>query len=66
MFRPSLRLEGPLALDDGLSEQEVFAELQELAGRNVSAEDEVTFLGAGMYDTMCRRWSTRSSPARSS
>ncbi len=48
---PSLRLEGPLALDDGLSEQEVFAELKELAGRNVSAEDEVTFLGAGMYDT---------------
>src|SRR6202044_254840 len=48
---PSLRLEGPLALDDGLSEQEVFAELQELAARNVSAEDEVTFLGAGMYDT---------------
>ena len=47
----SLRLEGPLALDDGLSEQEVFAELQELAARNVSAEDEVTFLGAGMYDT---------------
>jgi glycine dehydrogenase subunit 1 len=48
---PGLRLEGPLALEDGLSEQEVYAELQELAARNVSAEDEVTFLGAGMYDT---------------
>ena len=46
-----LRLEGPLALEDGLSEQEVFTELQELAARNISAEDEVTFLGAGMYDT---------------
>jgi len=46
-----LRLEGPLALEDGLSEQEVLAELQELAARNVSAEDEVSFLGAGMYDT---------------
>ena len=48
---PGLRLEGPLALEDGLSEQEVFAELRELASRNVSAEDEITFLGAGMYDS---------------
>ncbi len=47
----ALRVEGPLALDDGLSEQEVYAELQELASRNVSAEDEITFLGAGMYDS---------------
>ncbi len=38
-----LRLQRPLALDDGRSEQEVFAELRELAGRNVSAEDEITF-----------------------
>jgi glycine cleavage system P protein (glycine dehydrogenase) subunit 1 len=45
-----LRLERPLALDDGLSEQEVYGELRALARRNVSAEDEVTFLGAGMYD----------------
>jgi glycine dehydrogenase subunit 1 len=45
-----LRLERPLALEDGLSEQEVYGELRELARRNVSAEDEVTFLGAGMYD----------------
>jgi glycine dehydrogenase subunit 1 len=46
-----LRLEGPLALEDGLSEQEVYGELQRLASRNVSAEDEVSFLGAGMYDS---------------
>jgi glycine dehydrogenase subunit 1 len=45
-----LRLDRPLRLDDGLSEQEVFAELRALAARNVSAEDEVSFLGAGMYD----------------
>jgi glycine dehydrogenase subunit 1 len=46
-----LRLERPLALPDGLSEQEVYGELQALASRNISAEDEVTFLGAGMYDS---------------
>ncbi|MDE3131074.1 MAG: aminomethyl-transferring glycine dehydrogenase subunit GcvPA [Acidobacteriota bacterium] len=46
-----LRLQRPLALDGGLSEQEVFEELQALASRNVSAEDEVTFVGAGMYDS---------------
>jgi glycine dehydrogenase subunit 1 len=45
-----LRLSHPLALDDGLSEQEVFEELRALAGRNVSTEDELSFLGAGMYD----------------
>jgi glycine dehydrogenase subunit 1 len=46
----SLRLEGPLALGDGLSEQEVYDELRALASRNVSTEDEISFLGAGMYD----------------
>lgn len=45
-----LRLGRSLALDDGLSEQEVYSELRALAARNVSTEDEVTFLGAGMYD----------------
>ena len=34
----------------GLTEQEVYAHLRELAARNVSAEDEICFLGAGMYD----------------
>jgi glycine dehydrogenase subunit 1 len=45
-----LRLDRPLALDEGLSEQEVLAELRALAARNVSTDDEVSFLGAGMYD----------------
>ena len=45
-----VRLDRPLALGAGLSEQEVFDEFRELAARNVSAEDEVSFLGAGMYD----------------
>jgi glycine dehydrogenase subunit 1 len=46
----SLRLARPLALGAGLSEQEVYDELRSLAARNVSTEDEVSFLGAGMYD----------------
>jgi len=46
----ALRLGRPLALDPGLSEQEVYAELRALAARNVSTEDEISFLGAGMYD----------------
>lgn len=45
-----LRLQRPLALDDGRSEQEVYDELRALAARNRSTEDEITFLGAGMYD----------------
>jgi glycine dehydrogenase subunit 1 len=47
---PSLRLGRELALDPGLSEQEVYEELRGLAARNTSTEDEVSFLGAGMYD----------------
>ena len=46
----ALRLTRPLALDAGLSEQEVYDELKALAARSTSAEDEVSFLGAGMYD----------------
>ena len=45
-----LRLGRPLDLPPGLSEQEVYVHLRELAARNVSAEDEVSFVGAGMYD----------------
>jgi glycine cleavage system P protein (glycine dehydrogenase) subunit 1 len=45
-----LRLGRPLTLDDGRSEQEVYDELRALAARNTSTEDEVSFLGAGMYD----------------
>ncbi|WP_249020656.1 aminomethyl-transferring glycine dehydrogenase subunit GcvPA [Conexibacter sp. S30A1] len=46
-----LRVEGPLALDDGLSEQEVYGELAALAQRNLSTDEQITFLGAGMYDS---------------
>jgi glycine dehydrogenase subunit 1 len=46
----ALRLSRPLALDHGRSEQEVYAELRALAARNVSTEDQLSFLGAGMYD----------------
>jgi glycine dehydrogenase subunit 1 len=45
-----VRLRGELALPDGLSEQEVYGHLRELAQRNVSTEQEISFLGAGMYD----------------
>jgi glycine dehydrogenase subunit 1 len=45
-----VRLERPLELPAGRSEQEVFAALRALAARNVSTQDEVSFLGAGMYD----------------
>jgi glycine dehydrogenase subunit 1 len=45
-----VRLGRALDLPAGLPEQEVFAHLRELAARNSSAEDEVSFLGAGMYD----------------
>src|SRR6195952_3747269 len=45
-----VRLEGGLDLPEGLPEQEVYAHLLELANNNTSAEDEITFLGAGMYD----------------
>jgi glycine dehydrogenase subunit 1 len=47
---PAVRLERALALDAGRSEQEVFEELRALAARNVSTDDEISFLGAGMYD----------------
>jgi glycine dehydrogenase subunit 1 len=46
----ALRLDRPLNFDAGLSEQEVLAELKTLAARNVSTEDEISFLGGGMYD----------------
>jgi glycine dehydrogenase subunit 1 len=46
----SLRLGRPLDIPAGLSEQGVYRELSRLAAANVSAEDEITFLGAGMYD----------------
>src|SRR5271165_2872439 len=46
----AVRLSGKLDLPDGLPEQDVYAHLRALAERNTSAEDELSFLGAGMYD----------------
>jgi glycine dehydrogenase subunit 1 len=46
----AVRLGRPLDLPQGKPEQEVYAYLRELAAQNVSTEDEVSFLGAGMYD----------------
>ena len=45
-----VRLREELDLPAGMPEQDVYAHLLDLARRNVSAEDEITFLGAGMYD----------------
>ena len=46
----SVRLGRALDLPAGMAEQDVHAHLAELAARNVSVEDEVSFLGGGMYD----------------
>jgi glycine cleavage system P protein (glycine dehydrogenase) subunit 1 len=46
----AVRLRRALELPPGLPEQDVYAHLRELAARNVSAEEELCFLGAGMYD----------------
>src|ERR671932_794686 len=45
-----LRLGRELDLEPPLSEHEVVSHLAELAARNVSVGDELSFLGAGMYD----------------
>jgi glycine dehydrogenase subunit 1 len=47
----AVRMDRPIDLPAGESEQAVYAHLRELAGRNVSTEDEVSFLGGGMYDS---------------
>jgi glycine cleavage system P protein (glycine dehydrogenase) subunit 1 len=46
----AVRFRGDLALEPALSEQEVTAHLEALAARNVPAGNEVSFLGAGIYD----------------
>jgi glycine dehydrogenase subunit 1 len=46
----AVRLRRALDLPPGKPEQAVYEHLRALAARNVSAEDELTFLGAGMYD----------------
>jgi len=45
-----VRQREPIALPDGMAEQDVFEHLRGLAARNRSCDDEVTFVGAGMYD----------------
>jgi glycine dehydrogenase subunit 1 len=45
-----VRLKRPLDLPPGKPEQEVYAYLRDLAARNVSTEDELSFVGGGMYD----------------
>src|SRR5271165_4335268 len=45
-----VRLRRPLELPDGRPEQDVYEHLRALAARNSSSEDELSFLGAGMYD----------------
>ena len=45
-----VRLGRALDLPPGKPEQEVYARLRDLAANNTSAEDELSFLGAGMYD----------------
>jgi glycine cleavage system P protein (glycine dehydrogenase) subunit 1 len=46
----AVRLREPLDLPAGMPEQEVFEHLRALAERNRSVEQQVSFLGAGMYD----------------
>src|SRR4051812_23311656 len=45
-----VRQREPIALPDGMAEQDVYDHLRRLASCNRDAESEVTFLGAGMYD----------------
>jgi glycine cleavage system P protein (glycine dehydrogenase) subunit 1 len=46
----AVRLGRELRLDRALSEPELVAHLEELAGRNAHTGAELSFLGAGMYD----------------
>jgi glycine dehydrogenase subunit 1 len=46
----AVRLDRGIDLPPGRPEQDVYAYLRDLAAQNVCAEDEITFLGAGMYD----------------
>jgi glycine dehydrogenase subunit 1 len=45
-----VRFQGRLALEPALAEQELVAHLEELAARNVHTGEEISFLGAGVYD----------------
>jgi glycine dehydrogenase subunit 1 len=46
----AVRQREPIALPDGMAEQDVYDHLRRLAARNRHADDEVTFAGGGMYD----------------
>jgi glycine dehydrogenase subunit 1 len=46
----ALRLAGGLDIPDGLSEPDVIAEMERLAGRNRGGDDLLCFAGAGAYD----------------
>jgi glycine dehydrogenase subunit 1 len=46
----AVRFRRELALEPALSEQELVAHLEQLAARNVHAGQELSFLGAGIYD----------------
>src|ERR1700681_2882291 len=46
----AVRMHRPLELPAGLPEQDVHAHLSALGALNTSADDELSFLGAGMYD----------------
>jgi glycine dehydrogenase subunit 1 len=45
-----VRFRGELSLEPPLPEAELVAHLEHLAGRNVDTTDELSFLGAGIYD----------------
>jgi glycine dehydrogenase subunit 1 len=45
-----VRFRGELSLDPPLPEAELVAHLEQLAGRNVDTAEELSFLGAGIYD----------------
>src|SRR5918994_1046420 len=47
---PEVRLDRELALAPGMAESDVYERLAALAGRNADAEQELCFIGAGMYD----------------
>jgi glycine dehydrogenase subunit 1 len=46
----ALRLERELDLEPALAEAELVAHMEELAGRNAHSGQELSFLGAGIYD----------------
>jgi glycine dehydrogenase subunit 1 len=45
-----VRFDRQLALEPALNEHELAAHMQALAARNVATTEEISFLGAGMYD----------------